>query len=437
MSHSEEAEYCCVGCVLLDPSRLDEVLGIIRVDDLSLSRPRTLLQAAIDLTMQRTPVDSVTMFDLLQSTGRINAAGGPEGIARAFEIVPTAVNAVHYAEIVRAHALKRKAVGVIHEAKTRIEGCDPRDIAAEVALLQSSTYDLTDTGRGSDLVHVKEGLRGFYVEAEARFRSGAIGMSTGYPDIDKLLLLQRKQMTVLAARPSMGKSSLAKGLALNLARGGHGVAVFPLEDQRDRFILRCVSELSGVPASLIKAGRLQDQDWEAMQTASDLIWQWPLFIDDPAELSVAQVTSKVRRLKIHADIRVVVIDYLGLMNPPTHYANNQERELADISKAVKRMAKELDLHVILVAQLNRECEKRANRRPVMSDLRGSGSIEQDADIVMFIYRDDYYNQDSKDKGIAEVLIAKARDAATGMIRLRWDPSCVRFLSEHKGGEDGR
>lgn len=425
-----DAEVSVLGCVLLDNRTLDSVADLLHTEDFYREANRVIFQSLLELYGQGVPADPVTLFNALKVHGRVDQAGGPEYLARLAEAVPTAANAVHYARIVRDKAMLRRFIAVatdlLEEAYHEVPDVDDFVDRAESAVFAVGQQ----RGRQAPTL-LRELLKETFGKLEARMRERktVTGVTSGFVDLDKMTAgLQPSDLLILAARPSMGKTALALNLAVSAALdGGVPVAVFSLEMSKEQLVTRMISSRGRVPSERIRTGFLSQEDFQELFRAADELSRVPLFIDDTPALSIMELRSKCRRLKADEGLGMVVVDYLQLMRGPSS-AQSREQEISEISRSLKALAKELDVPVIALSQLNRSLEGRSNRRPILSDLRESGAIEQDADVVMFIYRDEVYNADTKDKGIAEVIIAKQRNGPVGTVRLLFQGSYTRFDS---------
>jgi len=436
--HCLEAEVSVLGSILLDNQAFDSVADLITEDDFYREGHRQLYRAMQDMYGRGIGLDPITLFEALKEQGTVEQAGGPEYITRLAESVPTATNAGQYAKIVREKALLRRYIAVqtdlLEEARTGYVG----DVDEFLTKAETSVFQLQDTRARRDLVPARELLKGAFQHLEERMRAGneLSGVSSGFPDVDRMTAgMQPTDLLVLAARPAMGKTALALNIAVQAAMSEQATAVFSLEMSAEQLILRALSSLAQVPADRMKRGNLTEQDFSALFHGADKLSKSELYIDDTPALRIGELRSKCRKLKAKSGLGLVVVDYLQLMRG-SGSKESREQEVSEISRSLKALAKELYIPVLALSQLNRDLEKRKNRRPQLADLRESGAIEQDADVVMFIYRDEVYSPNSKDKGVAELIFGKQRNGSVGTVRLSFTPEYTRFGSleqHHTGG----
>ncbi len=427
MSITAEAEQSVLGAVMLDPEAYDDISGLIRDTDFSHDAHRAMWRAAADLAATGQHADIVTLSSRLRERGELDRAGGMQYIGSLSRSVPSAANVRQYAEIVRRQGLRREAASIASQvSKDVMEADDP---VAALDQAQSAMLAIGDRGQGGP-ARAGDRLGAWMDRLDARYQRGSTitGLPSGYADVDAMTAgLQGGDLIILAARPSMGKTTFALNVAEHAAvRDGKSTAVFSLEMDTESLLDRSAASLSGVPLDHVRRGTLEDGDWPRISRAQELIAPAPLWIDDQAGLSAPEIASRCRRLQRRDGLGLVVIDYLQLMTPPK--AESRARELALITGQLKQLAKELDVPVLLLSQLNRALEQRQNKRPMMSDLRESGSLEQDADLIGFLYRDEVYHSPSRTPGVAELIIAKQRQGATGTVPLKWRGEVSRFDS---------
>jgi replicative DNA helicase len=432
--HSTEAEESVLGSILIDNNAINVALERIQPDDFYRAAHRSLFQAMVALTDRREPVDVITLSQQLRSMGLLDQSGGMENLSRLANLVPTSANVAYYASIVREMALRRRIISeasdIVNEAyEVQGEVSEFLD-TAEQRILNVSEYRINKAFfRVGDVV--QESIK--LVEKLYDQKTPVTGTPSGFAKLDlKTAGFQPSDLIIIAARPSMGKTALSLCIAQHV--GVHvprPVAVFSLEMSKEQLVLRMLCSEARVDNSKVRTGHLGERDFPRLVDAASRIAEAPIFIDDTPALTVTELRAKARRLHREYPLALIVVDYLQLMRSPT-YAHSREQEISDISRSLKALAKELHVPIIALSQLNRSVESRTDRRPVMSDLRESGAIEQDADIIMFIYRDEVYNPASQDKGIAELIIAKQRTGPTGTVRVAFSPELTRFdsLEEH-------
>lgn len=433
--HSLEAEEAALGSVFVKGSALDELAAVLEPGDFYRPANRAVYEAMLSLRDDGKPVDFVTMTDRLRQRGDYDKAGGVLGVTALANAVPTASNAGYYAAIVKEQSTRRKLLR-LGEAIGDWTG-DGADAAID-ELEQRLLKIQADSG-GNDTAAVKDTIMARISEAELRCaRQGELsGTPTGFASLDWLTSgLQPGDLILLAARPSMGKTAFALNLAANVAAGGRRLPVllFSLEMSKEQLVDRLLSMESGVEAAKFRRGNLTDGDWGDIVDAAERLYDAPLHLDDAAGSTVAAVRAKARKLqrRLAAEGRalaLVVIDYLQLMQGRRKSRDdNRQQEISDISRSLKALARELNVPVVALSQLSRAVEQRMNKRPMLSDLRESGSLEQDADLVMFLYREDYYKQEDGD-GISptELILGKHRNGATGTVRLNFRKAASRFI----------
>lgn len=436
--HSLEAEVSTLGAALLSRTATAEVVEIVRPDDFYRAAYRTIYEGIRELFSRGEPIDSVTLLDWLTSAGRLEEVGGASTIHDLIAAVPTAANATHYARIVRDKAILRRLI----DAGTRVAGMGYEggdDVQTVVDKAEALMYDVAEHGQASETAHLRDLLNASFehIEKLAENRSEVTGLATGFNDLDRLTAgLQPANLVILAARPSMGKSSMALGIGRYVTAELHKpVAVFSLEMSKMEIVQRLLSAEAKIDSTRLRTGRLQDEDWAKLGDALGKLSDAPLFVDDTAGITMMEIRSKCRRIKQRFGLDLVIVDYMQLMHSHNR-AENRQQEVSEISRGLKMLAKELDLPVIALSQLSRQPEMRTEKRPQLADLRESGSIEQDADIVAFIYRDEVYNEGTQDKGIAELIVSKHRNGPIGVVRLAFLSHLTKFanLARGRGGE---
>lgn len=432
--HSLEAEVSVLGAAMLSRAAASDAVEFLRVDDFYRNAHRVVFEAVQQLTAAGEPVDTVTVTEWLARHDRLDEVGGPAGVHELTVAVPTAANASYYARIVREKALLRRLI----DAGTAVVklGYESTDEAEQVVdRAESMIYDVAQSNTTSEYARLGELLNASFEQLEklAEQNSEITGLATGFDDLDRLTAgLQPQNLVIVAARPAMGKSSLALGVThFVTARLGVPAILFSLEMSKLEIVNRLLSSEARIDSSRIRTGRLDDADWRKLGDALGALAEAPLFIDDTPSITLMEIRAKCRRLKQKHGLGLVVIDYLQLMQSPRRTESRQQ-EVAEISRGLKMLAKELDVPVMALSQLSRQPESRTDKRPQLADLRESGSIEQDADIVAFIYRDEVYDEDTPDRGIAELILAKHRNGPTGIVRLAFLDHLTKFANLARG-----
>jgi replicative DNA helicase len=432
--HSLQAEQAVLGGLMLDNATWDHVADRVGEVDFYRSDHRLVFHAIRNLAEVGKPFDVVTLSELLDGRSELDPAGGLAYLGSLASNTPSAANIIAYADIVRERSVLRQLIHVgteISNVAFRPEGKD------SVAILDHAERLVFQIGEqrvrgGGGFASIKELLSRAVDRIETLFQreDPLTGLSTGFDDLDeKTSGLQNGDLVIVAGRPSMGKTSFAMNMAEHVAiKNQVPVAVFSMEMPGDQLAMRMMSSLGRIDQTKVRTGRLSDDEWPRLSSAVSILSSAPLFIDDTPALNPVELRARTRRLKREqGDLGLVVIDYLQLMQS-TSTVENRATEIAEISRSLKNLAKELSVPVIALSQLNRNLEQRPNKRPVMSDLRESGSIEQDADLVLFIYRDEVYNENSSDKGTAEIIIAKQRNGPIGTVRMTFLGKYTRFES---------
>ncbi len=424
--HSLEAEQAVLGSVLIDSKCLMDIVGIVRPEDFYLQQNREIYETIYTMFNFSQTIDPVTVLDKMRELGVYNDKSR-EYLMQLMQITPTAANAVRYANIVREKSMLR----ALAEASADISNMVYDQVGSPADILENAEkkiYALRKGEHGDSLEHIGTTLyRVFGNLAELSQSDSMIpGLSTGMRDLDaKINGLNKSDLLLLAARPAMGKTAFALNLALNVAKKyDKTVAIFSLEMSREQLAMRLLSIESFVDGQKMATGKLTDDEWTKISMASGVLSQTDIRVDDNAAITVGEMNAKCRRLD---NLGLVVIDYLQLMNG-SGYGKGDSRVnvVSEISRSLKIMAKELNVPVVCLSQLSRGPESRTDKRPMLSDLRESGAIEQDADEVLFLYRDEYYNENSEDKGIAECIVSKNRHGEVGTVKLQWIPQYQTF-----------
>ena len=439
LPHSLEAEQAVLGSMLIDSRSVAEVIGIVRPDDFFLQQNKEIYETIYSMFNFSETIDPVTVLEKMKMQG-LATDKTPEYLMQLMEITPTAANVGQYARIVRDRAMLRNlatAAGEIRE--TVLAGVGTPEEILESA--EKKIYALRNGNAGETLQHIGVVMVGVFDRLDELSRSGNAfpGLSTGLHDLDKKINgLNKSDLLLIAARPGMGKTSLALNIALSVAKeSAKTVAFFSLEMSREQLAMRLLSNESFVDNQKLLTGQLSEEDWTKIAIASSALSQTDIRVDDNPSISVAEMNAKCRRLP---NLGLVLIDYLQLMTSAgtgqTSNNANRVQVVSDISRALKIMAKELNVPVICLSQLSRANESRTDKRPMLSDLRESGAIEQDADEVLFIYRDDYYHPDTPEKNVAEVIVAKNRHGETGTVKLQWLPQFTTFADREWKHSEG-
>ena len=425
---SLEAEQAVLGSILIDSRCITDVVGIVRPEDFYLQQNREIFEAIYTMFNFSQTIDPVTVLDKLKELGYYHD-NSRDYILQLMEITPTAAHAVRYANIVREKAMLRG----LGQAASDITEMVYEEVGTASEMLESAEkkiYALRKGEYGDSLEHVGTVLhRVFDTLTElSQSESPIPGLSTGLRDLDtKINGLNKSDLVLVAARPAMGKSTFSLNIGLNVAKKyNKTVALFNLEMSREQLVLRLMSSESFVELQKLVTGKLSDEDWVKLCMASAALSQTDIRVDDNPTVTVAEMNAKLRRLD---NLGLVIIDYLQLMNGSGYGKSSSENRVqvvGEISRSLKIMAKELNVPVICLSQLSRAVESRTDKRPIMSDLRESGAIEQDADVIMFLYRDEYYNPNTEDKGVAECIVSKNRHGETGTVKLQWIPQFQTF-----------
>ncbi|UPG93275.1 replicative DNA helicase [Luteibacter aegosomatissinici] len=429
--NSIEAEQAVLGGLMLSPDSLDKVADKLTDEDFYRKDHRMIWRAINELAGKGMPCDAITLGEWFQSNDLDEMVGGPTYLLELANSTPSAANIAAYGDIVREKSVLRKLIDAgtaITEDGFRPEGKSVQEV---MELAEQRVFRIAESGaRGKkDIVSMREAVSDAFRQLTERYenRGQLTGLSTGFTDLDELTAgLQPSDLIIVAARPSMGKTAFALNLAEAAAmRSKKAVAVFSMEMSASQLAFRLISSLGRIHAQHLRNGDLAEEDWPRVTSAITMLSDAKIFIDDTPAMSPVEMRSRSRRLQREHGLGLIVIDYLQLMQIPGH-SENRATEISEISRGLKALAKELNVPVIALSQLNRSLEQRADKRPMMSDLRESGAIEQDADVIMFIYRDDYYNKESPDKGLAEIIIGKQRNGPTDTVKLAFLGHYTKF-----------
>ena len=440
MPQSLEAEQAVLGSILIDSRCVAEVIGVLRPDDFYLEQNRDIFETVYSMFNFSQVIDPVTVLDKMKERGVFDENTTVQYVMQLMEITPTAANVMQYAAIVRDKALLRSIAQAADEInETVYEGVGSAQDILEAA--EKKIFALRKGRGGETLEHIGTILLKVYDRLNELALSGSDipGLSTGFRDLDKKINgLNKTDLILIAARPGMGKTSIALNIALHVAKQhpDQTVAFFSLEMSREQLVMRLMSNESFVDNQSLVTGQLSEDEWNKLGIAASALSQTDIRVDDNPSITVAEMNAKCRRLD---NLCLVVIDYLQLMTSaggPGRQGENRVQIVSDISRALTIMAKELHVPVICLSQLSRANESRSDKRPMLSDLRESGAIEQDADEVIFLYRDDYYNENTEEKNVAECIVAKNRHGETGTVKLQWLPQYTTFADREWKHREG-
>jgi len=433
-----EAEESLLGSMLISKEAIVSVIEIVREDDFYRKSNSEIFTAIKELYSKGEPADPITLADYLKKKDLLEETGGKTFIHSLISNIPLASNAVYYAEIVKHNSILRKMIYAATDiARIGYEVPDDLNAAVDKAqqLIFSISQDLNYSSRNTAFVQIKEVLTEVYDQTVSlsENKTNITGVTTGFLDLDKLTSgLQNSDLIILAARPGMGKTSLALCISKNASgRDGTPVAIFSLEMSRQQIAQRLLCSESRIDLHRIRSGDIREHEWPKLGHAIEKLSESKIYIDDAPLLTVMDLRARARMLVSNFGVKLIIIDYLQLMQSGQNYKENRVLEITDISRNLKSLARELKIPIIAVSQLSREVEKRPDKRPVLADLRESGAIEQDADLVMLIYRDEYYDRESKAAGTAEIIIAKHRNGPTGQIELRFSKEYTLFSNLDK------
>ena len=439
--HSLEAEQSVIGGLLLDNRAWDRINELLTADDFYRREHRLAYDAVSSLCEQGGPADVVTVAEQLGKSNELEIVGGLAYLASLANNTPSAANIVAYANIVRERSILRQLLRAASDIAGTTHQPEGRSTTELLDFAEKRILEISEKGpRRGDYRPIAKLLSEAVDRIDQLFRSKSsiTGVSTGFADLDeKTSGLQPSDLIIVAGRPSMGKTSLAMNMAENAAVGHKvKVAVFSMEMPGSQLAMRMMSSLGRINAHRMRTGKLDDDDWPRLTSAVSLLNEAPIFIDDTPGITPLELRARARRIKREHGLGLIIIDYLQLMQSGGN-EENRATEISNITRSLKGLAKELNVPVIALSQLNRSVEQRPDKRPVMSDLRESGAIEQDADVILFVYRDEVYREDSPDKGIAEIIIGKQRNGPIGMVKLTFLGEYTKFENYSSGGYDGR
>ncbi len=431
LPHSVEAEQSVIGSMLMDRDAIIAASEIITADDFYQTSYGVMFQAMVELFNEGKPVDLVTLQNRLKEKDVPPEVSSLEFVRDIITMVPTSANVRSYANIVREKAVLRRLIKVNEEiANTCYVGKEPvEDILAST---EKSVFDLLQSQNSREFVPIRKVALNVLekIEIASKNQGAVTGIPTGFIDLDyKTSGMQPSDFVLIAARPSMGKTAFVLNMVDYVAvRKGLPCMIFSLEMSKEQLVNRMLAMESNVDSQKLRTGNLTDSDWDAIVEGIGVIGNSKIIIDDTPGISITELRSKCRKMKLEYGLSMIIIDYLQLMSGSGKGNDNRQQEISEISRSLKALAREMDAPVVACSQLSRACETRQEHRPMLSDLRESGAIEQDADVVMFLYRDDYYNKDTDTPNIAEVIIAKQRNGPIGTVNLLWQPEYTKFVN---------
>lgn len=436
--HDLEAEQAIIGSMLTDRDAVISAIEILKEEDFYREDNKAIYTAILNLYNRAEPIDIITVKSELESMGKFEQVGGLEYLAELPEKVPTTANAMKYIKIVEEKSTLRRLIKTANEI---IElGYNPtEDVEDIMDGAEKKIFDIMQSKNTKSYTPIKDVLVESFTNLEKLYnqKQHVTGVPTQFYDLDdKTAGLHGSELILVAARPAMGKTAFALNIATNAAlRANVPVAIFSLEMSKDQLVNRMLCSEAMVDSNKVRTGKLDEEDWTKLAEAIGPLSEAGVYIDDTPGISVMEIRTKCRKLKMEKNIGLVVIDYLQLISGSNKRNGSREQEISEISRSLKVLAKELNVPVIALSQLSRAVEQRDDHRPMLSDLRESGAIEQDADIVMFLYRDDYYNKESAEKDIAEVIIAKQRGGSTGTVKLYWMGNYTKFVNIERRFDD--
>jgi len=439
--HNKEAEQSVLGSILIDKDAILKIIDLISSDDFYYDVHKMIYEAMVDLYNRHDPIDLLTLANVLEERKQIDTVGGPAYLAELTSVVPTATHVFKYAQIVKNKATLRKMI----KAGSVITGCgfdEDENIEKLLETAEKEVFSISQTFLKDRFVHVRDILTQRYEEFSALHmaddKEKVKGIATGYKSLDNILSgMQPADLIIVAARPSMGKTALALSIVQKIAIEASKkktIGIFTLEMSKEQLVDRLFCSILGVDSWKLQHGRLDDKDFQNMGSVMDILNQAPIYIDDSVGTSIPELRAKARRLQMEHGLDLIIVDYLQLMSTGNMaYVGNRVQEISEISRALKSLGRELHVPVVAISQLSRAVELRNPKIPQLADLRESGSIEQDADVVMMLYRKDYYDENltEEEKGITEVFIRKHRNGPVGKAELRFDKKQMRFYDIDK------
>ena len=429
-----EAEQAVIGSMLTDKEAVAAAIEVLKPEDFYRDDNRIIYEAILSLYSRSEPIDLITLKSELSSMGKFEAVGGLEYIAELPDKVPTTANVEQYIKIVEEKSVLRNLIKTANEIITL--GYDQtQEVDGIIDNAEKKIFEVMQRKNQKGYTPIKDILVETFTELEQLYnqKQRVTGVPTGFTDLDfRTAGLHNSDLILVAARPAMGKSAFALNIATNAAVKAHiPVVIFSLEMSKEQMTSRILCSEAMVDSNKVRTGKIDDEEWAKLATASGELSEANIYIDDTPGISIMEIRAKCRKMKLEKNIGLVVIDYLQLVQGSGKRGSSREQEIAEISRSLKILAKEINVPVIALSQLSRAPEQRPDHRPMLSDLRESGSIEQDADIVMFLYRDDYYNENSEKKNIAEVILAKHRSGSTGTVELLWLGNYTKFANIDK------
>ncbi|MCI6276884.1 MAG: replicative DNA helicase [Clostridium sp.] len=420
LPHNLDAEQSVLGSMIIDKTAIAQVTEVLKADDFYRDSHKIIFAGIMDLFQRDIPIDMITLIEHLKSIDKLEGAGGISYITEISNSVPSIANLNSYIKIVDEKAMLRRLIKASNEIIEKSYGGQDQ-VENVVDFAQKKVFDIAEKRSSSDFESISAVLERGFLEIERLFnnKGEVTGVPTGFRDLDdKTSGFQKGDMVLIAARPSMGKTTFALNIAQHAAlKSGKSVVIFSLEMSKEQLAYKLLCAEANVDMLKLRTGNLDDEDWENIARASGPLAASKIYIDDTAGVNVMEMRSKCRRIKIEHGIDLIMIDYLQLMSGTG--GESRQQEVSEISRSIKALAKEMQCPVVALSQLSRAPEQRADHRPMLSDLRESGSIEQDADVVMFLYRDEYYNKETEDKNIGECIIAKQRNGPVGTVKLAW------------------
>lgn len=434
-----EAEQAVLGAMLISEDAVSEALELLEAEDFYRAAHQSIYRAMHEVYDAGNPIDVVTVAAALRrGDGALDNAGGAEYLADLAAAMPTALHVVQYAQIVREKALLRRIIAAATDIAE--EGYNQDIPSADVlAQAEKRILELGQFQKTRDFTHISDVLETTFERIEQLYASDGniTGVATGYGELDRMTSgFQKSDLIIVAARPSVGKTAFALNVAQNVAvRSGLPVAIFSLEMSKDQLVQRMLCAEAYIDGHKLRNGTLEDDDWPKLSMGVSTLSNSPIYIDDSPGITVPEIRSKLRRLKLEHGLGFVVIDYLQLIHGRRSSGENRQQEISEISRSLKQLARELEVPIVALAQLSRSVEQRQDKRPMLSDIRESGSIEQDADIVAFLYRDDYYDPETERQNIIEIIISKQRNGPTGKIDLVFLKNYNKFVNLEKAHQE--
>ncbi len=428
LPHSREAEEAVIGSVLINPEAYYDIADFLTAEHFYLHRLRWIWESFVRLNEARSPIDILTVQEDLDNQGNLGEIGGPAYLTTLINNVPTSIHAEAYARIIEQGAVRRR---LLEAAKTIAKTAYKEDLSLESAIDESekAVFGVSEDRSSSDLQNIKSVISDYYdqVDQLSRRSEEIFGVPTGFIDLDRLLGgLQPSDLLIIAGRPGQGKTSFLMSVAKNAAQiNKKKVAIFSMEMSNQQLVQRLISQETGINSQRMRTGKLTENEWDLFAQAVEVLGNTHIFLDDTPAITPTQMRAKCRRLHMEYELDLIIVDYLQLMQGDTRN-ENRVQEVSYISRSLKVLARELNVPVLAAAQLSRAVEQRADKRPVLSDLRESGSLEQDSDIVMFIYRPELYEEDSLKKNIAEIMVSKHRNGPTGSVELIFREELAKF-----------